>query len=1530
MKFRLSFILIFFMIPLFVFSAGKTEEEDFMEAEGKEHWSYQWDVSELPPGKYNILIRGTDSAGNVFYHEPLDIRLDPESDLPRVSISHPKNGGRVGEILTILGTAVDDDGVEKVEFRIDDGPYRTAEGTEYWSYRFDTDSLEDGTHTLSVRAVDTNGLTGNEIVQSFVLDTARPVGLMESHQSGVLLSGKAVLQGLVTDENGIERIRLSEDGGNTFRIIKSSRTDKGSIFKVSVNTKKLDDGPQVWWFENLDRAGVSSRWAFFFFVDNTPPEIEVIHPAPDQEMNGEILLAGTVNDTIGIRKLMYEAGDLSGEIGIIPGDPYWSVPLDFTGSKGKKQSVVLSVEDFAGNLVKKKAVIRMNPDADLPVITMLRGETDPMNPGSAVIRGFCEDDDGVAGIEISVDGGDPVLYSSGNGFSETLTGLTPGDRKFRVRGVDIHGKTGNYADLKAVIPPELPRISDLLITAGDKELPYSPGMILDRSEKPVLSGTVTGSKGIKVLEYSSRELSGRIKVSDGTFTFPLYKYIGAGAVPLLIKGDIYGTRFRELLFFEAAQPVSDDEPEPVQKGVFAVSMTESGTYVTEPGTPVYFFLPEGLDTVDGNDIKPPVTGASLDVSGNTAVLTFGTPGIYRNIELDGPLSVFKNISITVDGSGPEIGLTQPADGSWTGDTLEIAGSAEDDTEISAVSYRIVAADETVPVPDFVPLSKSEFSGGEIRINTAVPAEDGGIFLEIQAEDIAGRTVLLRRVLGKDTQDPAVTLITPVSGTPVNGKITFSGTVSDRFGVASFRGGVPGGEMEDFSGNFFSRPYTLPGEDAALNEINILLEALDPRGNSGSTSPVISLDQSADVPRAEIHVPEEGGVVRTDFAVTGIVLDDDAVQSARYRIDGGEWTILQSGSRFSIPQKIEDYSDGEHTLEMTVTDTGGLQSAPVSRTFSVSKTEPESVLVEPKLEETVFGEVVLKGTSSDPNGIESVWISLDSGNTYGKAEGTDTWTYRFPSASLEDGTHSVYIKAFDVTGTESIDTGLITLDNTLPKLILDSPGDGGRFRDTVPLSGLVTDNIQLGSLSLKLFSHADPRRPLQEASISEEGVFNGTIDMTELDSGGYILLAEALDVAGNKTTITRGIKKAAENELVPPQIFSPLSGEVLHGEFTVEGRAEELSSKEGLTVQIDDGGKYTPKVSGNGFFRVEIPASALTDGWKTIRVYSGDSAGSETEISVLYQKEGPWVLIESPAAGSFISGRPYLTGKAGFSMNDTAGEKKNAPKLSELAVSLDGGKSFETAASRESWKYRIETGNLPAGDLFAVVRAEFSDGSEAYARTQLTVDTVKPELTVTDPDEGLLFNQALTVEGSAFDLNGMESVQVNLRSGDKARYQVPSFIQGLYLDTHLFGANFWEIGAGLTFFDENVKLQAQIGTAPPGRFSGLVLGVKLLANIVQLPFSYFFGPDWDFFSMSLSVGANFSYFTMSDTEIRFTSDGLVLGAMVGQYEFAKFDITKWKAFRSFSFYTEGQLWFISSDIEGGLVPRIAFGMRIRLL
>jgi hypothetical protein len=175
-----------------------------------------------------------------------------------------------------------------------------------------------------------------------------------------------------------------------------------------------------------------------------------------------------------------------------------------------------------------------------------------------------------------------------------------------------------------------------------------------------------------------------------------------------------------------------------------------------------------------------------------------------------------------------------------------------------------------------------------------------------------------------------------------------------------------------------------------------------------------------------------------------------------------------------------------------------------------------------------------------------------------------------------------------------------------------------------------------------------------------------------------------------------------------------------------------------------------------------------------------------------------------------------------------------------------------------------------------------------------------------------------VAGTASDDgSGLASVALALRRGDKHGYELPAFIQGLYLDAHFFGATTWEAGLGLSFFDDNVKLQAMYGQAPaadesgvPQRFSGNVFSAKLIANVFYLPFASVFGPDWAAFAASLSLGAEFSYFDMNSG-----AGGKGLSAVIAQLEFPKFTNKSSTFLKKYSLYLEEQAWFVSSDVPG---------------
>jgi hypothetical protein len=371
------------------------------------------------------------------------------------------------------------------------------------------------------------------------------------------------------------------------------------------------------------------------------------------------------------------------------------------------------------------------------------------------------------------------------------------------------------------------------------------------------------------------------------------------------------------------------------------------------------------------------------------------------------------------------------------------------------------------------------------------------------------------------------------------------------------------------------------------------------------------------------------------------------------------------------------------------------------------------------------------------------------------------------------------------------------------------------------------------------------------------------------------------------------------------------------------------------VLLDGQPLDTAAVDSRGNFHLKAGPEQVPAGAHSLQVQvvlAGEERLSSATHRFQYDHSGPWVDITSFAPGDFVSGRPFLEGGAGYVKLEAQPPARGpgAPKVQLVEVSTDNGRSFVKAEGRQSWRYRLETQVLPNGPLRLLVKATFTNGETAVTRTQLIVDTRPPVMTLLAPAEGGRFNDSVALVGTAGDDSGLREIAVSLREGDKSRYQVPAFIQGLYLDFHTMGATYWDAGLGLTFFQDNVKLQLQVGMSPPGRFSGLVIGAKLLANIATVPFGYLFGPSWDFFSMSLAVGANFSYFTMSEDRVEFTDAGLVLGSIVAQIEFARFEVPRWRAFNAYSLYSEYQLWFISSDIAGGTVSRIAFGLRVGLL
>jgi hypothetical protein len=144
-------------------------EGDWKDALGTSEWSFYWDTTEVEDGEYTLEVRAYDGmeyspieTKSIIVDNPYAPTLTIFSDVP----------SEVSGTYTISGFASDLDGnIELIEIQIDDGEWIFVTDSGDLSYDIDTTELEDGIHTINIRATDDEG---DVDIKSIIIDVKNP------------------------------------------------------------------------------------------------------------------------------------------------------------------------------------------------------------------------------------------------------------------------------------------------------------------------------------------------------------------------------------------------------------------------------------------------------------------------------------------------------------------------------------------------------------------------------------------------------------------------------------------------------------------------------------------------------------------------------------------------------------------------------------------------------------------------------------------------------------------------------------------------------------------------------------------------------------------------------------------------------------------------------------------------------------------------------------------------------------------------------------------------------------------------------------------------------------------------------------------------------------------------------------------------------------------------------------------------------------------------------------------------------------
>jgi len=989
------------------------------------------------------------------------------------------------------------------------------------------------------------------------------------------------------------------------------------------------------------------------------------------------------------------------------------------------------------------------------------------------------------------------------------------------------------------------------------------------------------------------------------------------------------------------------------------------------------------------------------------------------IDYDGGSFTSSQFRIFAESAPPVINLQNVNNYSWVKNTVTAGFNVSSRNKISAVDYSIDMGDTWQRL-----LTAAEIAALRPPVNSnftkpfdLTAANDGSINILIKATSDSGGSSIANFSVLKDTLPPQAKTIMPIAEASVNGTIRMAFAVEEIGAIQSItyrrnvsaqpaaagRTGTAAAQtaatqpLEVYNDSQWDKDYLPKFFEILMDSIQMPLDNnmrftfTDKSGNSSDVSLwLFNIDQAMDIPTVQVILPQEDEVITNDFIVSGVMFDDDGVKNYQWRIDSKPWVTEDAEYGFSIPVALSTLTDNEHTVTVVAEDIYGVKSNPVTRKFRVSLTEPTGTMTYP-LYDTVLKEgVELKGSAFDRNGIKEVRASIDNGNTFnvvkgnfGTASETIQWTYQFNTTILKDGPHVVFIRVLDRYEVPATYAFMINVDNTKPEIILDNPGDGSISVGNISVMGRVLDpNLKEASIELRSLDGVTIPANLRTRKLDLSSMIRENLDISAMADGQYNVAVIATDRAGNTTRLSRNVQMARQTYRNYIEILYPLENEETSGEFNLYGYAGGSSPAGTVTIKINGNDALTSEVDASGYFVFNLNSEFLNDGNNAVTIssnFGGPTLVSSRAYNITYRNGGPWVTIDSFNFADFSYDRAYLYGRTGYVLSDEDKElleDKSTDKETRAAIqaktpayteiSFDNGRSFmktnRALAKGIDYRYRLEDSEMPEGYHYIVIRSTMKNGEHVITRMLVQIDKTRPVIRLISPEIGSRYNQTIAYSASATDDNDLVSLSYHLRIGDKALYEVPGFLRGIYFEGIIppfirqidpekvpsmpfaGGATYTDFGLGLSFFDDNVKVQFQYGFLTQElyeslggglngrpkevRYGGNVFGLKLLANVYSLPLGKYWGPDFDWLFLSVALGANFSNFSISQS-----GANTWMSALLFQLEFPKVTIPKRKNFRTFSLFTEGQLWFVPTDADAKklgievVIPHIIMGLRM---
>ena len=643
------------------------------------------------------------------------------------------------------------------------------------------------------------------------------------------------------------------------------------------------------------------------------------------------------------------------------------------------------------------------------------------------------------------------------------------------------------------------------------------------------------------------------------------------------------------------------------------------------------------------------------------------------------------------------------------------------------------------------------------VNVSVPWDttavgDGHHTIEIWARDLAGHETdgLIEVIV--DNNDPEASIISPLSDEYISGKYVFKISGFDDVGIERVFVFVSSG-IYNATYNTQSSCYEASVDTTLWADGTDYISArvYDVANRSiDISSRRFYIDNN--VPEIDINYPGDMNYVDGNILLSVNVRDHfKTLCTGEYNVDNKGWVpLFQDPSnstidyaRFAGYWNTTQINDGLHSMVIRAGDRAGHVT---SYTISVlvDNNDPTCEIHTPIENQYMEGLVTLKVKAADNVGISRVVLDLLN-SQINASYNTQTGYYEYTldtTVILEDGLQSLTAAAFDHSGkTVSDGPVLFNVDNTPPKLLINSPKNLNYLNRTVEINATTIDSYPLPT----------------EYNVDSSGWHDIGVpwDTTKTTDGLHSISIRARDAIGHETMET--ITVTVDNHFPECTIHSPTLDQFLEDSMTLKVLASDTLGIERVELNIFMGETYERTVeatynSVSNYYEFTQSLYGIADGTYLVGVTAYDRSFNSIKVNpVRFMVDGnyPTLKIYKPSNGA------YIRGTVEMSMNSTDA----FDTIIEYNVDKGGWTSLQRNTTNlwSTMGYRDGVHEIE-------VRAVDEAGHVTTRTLSVKVDNSDPDLTIVTPRSGDHLTGINTVKAYCHDTLSIESVSMALDNG----------------------------------------------------------------------------------------------------------------------------------------------------------------------